>query len=74
MSEKERPEWWPDWNPNQFPPFSFDVQVWDAACQTMAKAVIERIEAVDIGLPSMSLVQVTREEWQQLRKEVGLDD
>jgi len=73
MIEK-RPDWWPEWDPHAFPPFSFDVQVWDAACETMTKVLIERIEKLDIGLPSMGLVQITREDWQRLRKEAGLDD
>ena len=75
MSEKERPEWWPTWDRNAFPPLTFHVQVWEAACEAMFKAVIEHIEALSSNLDAATdeWVMIMHEEWQQLRKEAGLE-
>lgn len=78
MAEKQRPEWWPPWEPNKYPPFTFHVEVWDAATEAAVKAVIERVEAL-LGPPRwiadyrIYLREIGEHDWQQLRKEAGLE-
>ena len=82
MREKECPDWWPPFEPNDYPPFTFHSQVFEAGIEAGVKAVMARIdvlmeqmirvvEATPVtGLEALALVDIGLK---GLKDEAGLE-
>lgn len=44
MTEK-RPAWWPEWEPNEYKPFAFHSQVFDAGLASGVAAVLAQLQS-----------------------------
>lgn len=74
----KKPSWFPEWAPGSYPPFTFHAEVWDRAVAAAVKASFQRVEALlapqtDDILKGPKWWTISHEEWQQLRREAGLE-
>lgn len=68
----ERPAWWPRWTYEYEDPMERLVAevCWQDGVEAMAKALIERIEALNCVHPAVGCVMFSEEQWVQFKREV----